>query len=302
MGAAFGARLAQAGHAVTLLDVNQAAVEAINRNGLAIESKSGESTAVAVPARTSPAGVGPVDLVVNFVKCYHTEAAVSSVLPILGPGAAILSLQNGWGNAPVIARLAGEERVLMGVTYHSATVLGPGRVLHAGQGPTFVGPLAGAPDRARPFVEALIGAGLEVTLSDNVRREIFQKLLLNICTLPTSGLLRFGACELVEHEGTKSLMRALLEEGVAVARAHGVAVDVEERWSTITGLLGRVGRSKSSMLQDVEAGRRTEIDVINGAVVKLGEDKGVPTPHNRTMTWLVKSLEETFAAAGGGAR
>jgi 2-dehydropantoate 2-reductase len=128
-----------------------------------------------------------------------------------------------------------------------------------------------------------------------VRREIFAKVLLNICTLPTSALLRFGAGELIKHDGTLSLMRALLHEGVAVVKAEGVTVDEEERWTTITGLLGRVGMSKSSMLQDVEKRRRTEIDVINGAIVAFGEKHGIPTPHNRALVWLVKSLEETFS-------
>jgi 2-dehydropantoate 2-reductase len=301
MGAAFGVKLAGAGHDVTLLDVNQAAVDAINKSGVTIELKSGEKSVHKVKASTNPSSLGGLDLVINFVKCYHTEPAIKSVLPALGQAGAILSLQNGWGNAPVIAGLAGEQRVFMGVTYHSATVLGPGHVLHAGQGPTYMGPLAGEASRAKPYVEALIGAGLEVTLSEDVRKDIFQKVLLNICTLPTSALLRFGACQLVEHEGTKALMRRLLEEGVKVVQAQGIAVDVEERWSTITGLLGRVGMSKSSMLQDVEAQRRTEIDVINGAIVAMGKQHGVATPSNQAMVDLVKSLEETFGRAPKGA-
>jgi 2-dehydropantoate 2-reductase len=277
------------------VDVAADAVAAINERGLMIEAKSGEKQTHRLRATTRPEEVGAVDVVLNFVKCYHTDAAIRSAAPLLGQTGLVLSLQNGWGNAPRIAEVVGADRVLMGVTYHSATVLGPGHVLHAGQGPTYVGPLAGGPERARPVVETMLAAGLEVTLSDDVRREIFAKLLLNICTLPTSALLRFGAGELIRHDGTMALMRGLLREGVAVVKAQGVAVDEEERWTTITGLLGRVGMSKSSMLQDVEKGRRTEIDVINGAIVAFGKERGIPTPHNETMVWLVKSLEETFA-------
>lgn len=297
MGAAFGARLHKAGHRVTLLDVSSEAVGAIKDKGLTIELKTGEKEVFEIPATTRPEDLAPVDVVVNFVKCYHTESAIRSVLPILRPDSWVLSLQNGWGNAPVIAGIVGEERVLMGVTYHSATVLGPGHVLHAGQGPTFVGPASGEPARAKPVVEALLQAGLEVTLSENVRKEIWSKVLLNICTLPTSALLRFGAAELVQREGTMSLMQRLLEEGAAVVKAQGIAVDVQERWAAITGLLGRVGMAKSSMLQDVENARRTEIDVVNGAVVAAGKKHGVPTPHNETMVWLVRALEAHFAGA-----
>lgn len=295
MGAAFGARLFEAGHAVTLVDLSKEAVDAINAKGLCIEVKTGERRVNRVPATTLAAEVGPVDLVVNFVKCYHTEAAIRSVLPILRPDSAVLSLQNGWGNAPVIAGIVGDARVLMGVTYHSATVLGPGHVLHAGEGPTFLGPLTGEPARAKPVAEALMVAGLDVTVSENILTEIWSKVLLNVCTLPTSALLRFGAVQLVEHEGTMALMRALLEEGAKVVKAQGLPIDEEERWATITGLLGRIGMSKPSMLQDVENGRRTEIDVINGAIVAAGKSYGIPTPHNETMVWLVKALEDALA-------
>lgn len=299
MGATFGARLAAAGHRVTLLDVSKDAVQAINSQGLCLELKGGEKQNHRLPATTDPASVGQVDLVINFVKCYHTETAIRSVLPILGPKSAVLSLQNGWGNSAVIAGLVGDDRVFMGVTYHSATVLGPGHVLHAAQGNTFLGPLTVTGDRGRgrgePIAKALLSAGLEVTLAEDVRKEIWAKLALNICTLPTSSLLHFFADDLVAHQGTLSLMRALLREGVAVARAQGIALDEDERWGVITGLLGRAGKSKSSMFQDVEKKRRTEIDVINGAIVAAGKDLGIPTPHNETMVWLVKSLEESFA-------
>ncbi|HEY3235065.1 MAG TPA: 2-dehydropantoate 2-reductase, partial [Polyangiaceae bacterium] len=222
------------------------------------------------------------------------EPAVRSVLALLREDSYVLSLQNGWGNAPVIANLVGEERVLAGVTYHSATVLGPGQVLHAGQGNTFVGALVGDPERARPLVKAFISAGLDATLAQDVRIEIWKKLALNICTLPTAALLRFPAGELVEHQGTLALMKHLLTEGVAVARAQEIPLDENERWEVVTTLLKRAKTARASMLQDVDHQRRTEIDVINGAIVAAGRLLGLATPYNEAMVWMVKSLEETF--------
>ena len=143
-------------------------------------------------------------------------------------------------------------------------------------------------------MDAFRGAGFETTPSPRILDEVWKKLALNACTLPTAALLRFYAHQLVEHEGMLAMMRAILGEVVAVAQAQGIPLDFEERWEAITGLLRRAVGGKASMLQDVEARRRTEIDVINGAVVEAGKAHGVPTPHNEAMVWLVRSLEETF--------
>ena len=125
--------------------------------------------------------------------------------------------------------------------------------------------------------------------------EIWKKLALNICTLPTAALLRFSAGQLIEHEPLVELMKALLRETTEVANAKHIALDFDERWDAISSLLGRVGKAKPSMLQDVEAERRTEIDIINAAIVTAGQEVGVPTPCNETMVQLIRSLEATFA-------
>ena len=280
MGGLFGGMLTEAGSEVTLIDVSQEAVSTINAHGLSIQDKaSGVTRTVRVPASSEPAKVGTVDLVVNFVKCYHTEAAVRSAIPMIRPDTVVLTLQNGWGNAPKISSIVGEERVLVGLTYHSATLLEPGKVLHAGKGMTFMGELTGQmSDRLARVAEAFRAAGLEVTPTPNVLQEVYQKLALNVCTLPTAALLRFYAHQLVEHEPMLELMRALLKEVVAVAGAQGVTLDENERWEAITGLLKRAVGGKASMLQDVERGGRTEIDVINGAIVE-----GFPPP--TTTAW-----------------
>jgi len=297
MGGVFGAMLAEGGQEVVLVEVARPVVEAINARGLRLEDASGGTRPVAVRATTEPAEVGPCDLVIVFVKCYHTETAVRAAAPLLGPETTVLSLQNGWGNAPRIAALVGEERVMAGVTYHSATVVGPGHVRHTGRGQTFVGELNGAMSaRLARVADAFRAAGIEVTPTDAVLREIWSKLSLNVCTLPTSALLRFTGGDLIGHDGTLSLMRNLLRETVSVARAQGIALSEAERWEAITGLLRRAPASRASMLQDVENRRRTEIDVVSGAVVAAGERLGVPTPYNQAMLWLVKALEETFTA------
>ena len=297
MGGVFGGLLAQAGNDVALVDVWGDGVAAINAGGLRIEDAPGEVRSITARATSDPAEVGPVDLVMVFVKCYHTEDAVRAAAPLLGPDTTVLTLQNGWGNAPRIAAIVGEDRLLVGLTYHSATLLGPGHVRHAGRGMTFLGELDGTSSaRLRRVAETFSAAGLDVTTSDDILKQVWSKLALNVCTLPTSSLLRFFAGQLVEHDGTLRLMRELLREVVAVANAQGIALDQAERWDAIAGLLSRATGAKASMLQDVERSRRTEIDVINGAIVAAGERLGIPTPYNNSMVWLIKSLEETFSA------
>lgn len=295
MGGVFGALLHKGGNDVTLVDVAQAAVDVINRDGLRVELKSGAVEHVPVPATTDPTAVGPVDAALVFVKCYHTEAAVQAALALLDTHSFVVSLQNGWGNAPRIATLVGEDRVLAGVTYQSGTLIGPGHVKQTGVGMTFVGELDGAKsDRLARLVAAFRTGGIDITASDNVLSTIWAKLALNCCTLPTSALLRFYAHQLVEHEEVLNLMQAILREVVAVAHAQHIALDFDERWDAITSLLKRAVGGKASMLQDVEARRRTEIDVISGAIVEAGRQAGIPTPTNQTMVWLVKSLEATY--------
>lgn len=296
MGSVTGGLLARAGNDVTLIDVWRQGVDAINTNGLRIDDKAGNSEVIKVRATDRPAEIGAVDLVLVFVKCYHTEVAVRNSLPLIGSDTVVLSLQNGWGNGPRIASIVGQDRLLLGVCYHSASALGPGHALHSGKGMTFIGePDGRMTDRLAEVASVLEKSGIDVTPTTQVHKEIWSKLALNVCTLPTSALLRFHAPQLIQHEPMMELMRALLREVVAVAQAQNIPLDFDERWQAITGLLKQLApTAKGSMLQDVEKQRITEIDVINGAVVETGKQFGIATPCNQTMVWLVKSLERTF--------
>ena len=302
MGGLFGGYLARAGTAVTVVDVSRTAIDAINTHGLSIEEIDGSSAKIAVSATDDPVRVGPVDLIVNFVKCYHTDAAIRAALPMLGPQTAILSLQNGWGNADRIATIAGMDRVIVGLTYHSGTLLGPGKVKHPGAGLTHLGELSGAiSGRIETVAEVFRAAGIEVAVTGKILDEIWKKLALNCCTLPTSALFGFFAHELVAFDGAKQVMATILREVVDVARANGIALDYDERWAAITGLLEKAIGGKASMLQDVQAARKTEIEVINGAILAAGKEAGVATPVNQTMVWMIEAAQARYLAAGKAA-
>jgi 2-dehydropantoate 2-reductase len=293
MGSVFASYLAESKDEVILIDVAKPVVESISSRGLIIRDKAGNEKTFRIAVTAEPKNVGTVDLLIVFVKCYHTEAAVRSALPLLGDNSIVLSLQNGWGNASRIGKLVGPEKVLVGVSYHSATALGPGHVLHGGQGPTYLGELDGSvSERAERVASFLAAGGIEVKTSTEVLKDIWSKLALNAATLPSSVLARLTADRLLSSPDMEELMRNLLQEVIAVANAQDIRLNFDERWSAIVRLLKQLApNTKGSMFQDVEQKRPTEIDVINGAIVEAGESLKILTPYNQAVVSLIKALE-----------
>jgi 2-dehydropantoate 2-reductase len=297
MGSIFGARFHQAGHETVLVDVAAPLVEKINADGVAIVRGDEERT-TRVPATADPASVGPVDLVVFCVKCYQTAAAAELARPLVGPETVVASLQNGWGNGDVLAGVYPPEQIVVGVTYNSGTVLDLARVAHPGVGPTTMGAFAdGDLTGAERLASALTDGGLEAHVATPIRPEIWKKLILNAATLPSAALTGMIAGALAAHAEMRELVTETAREAVAAARALGYEIDEQERIDTILGLLERAGPTKASMLQDFEAGRRTEIDVINGAVVRAAGETGTPVPLNRALVALVKGWESVRGLA-----
>ncbi|CAA9548884.1 MAG: 2-dehydropantoate 2-reductase [uncultured Thermomicrobiales bacterium] len=300
MGGVWAARLAAAGEEVTVVDVSTEVVGAINADGLVVEGKDGGTETARVYATGDPAEVGPVDAAFFFVKAHHTAGAAALARPLVGPATTVVSLQNGWGNADTLAGVFPPERLALGVTYHSAKVLAPGRVAHTAVGPTFLGPYAdgAAGDGAEAIGAAMAAAGIETTVSAGVKTEVWKKLILNCATLPTSSLTRLQTGNLGQPGPLLDLLDAVAAEATAVANAKGYEIDIKERLETIHGLLGRGGAGKASMLQDVEAGHKTEIEVINGAIVRAAVETGIDAPLNRAMVALIGGLERSWAQGG----
>jgi 2-dehydropantoate 2-reductase len=291
MGSIFGARFARGGAETVLVDVSEPLVDRLNAEGVTIVRGDEEETAH-VPATSDPASVGSVDVVVFFVKCYHTASAAEAARPLVGTGTVVASLQNGWGNGDVLARVYDPEQIVVGVTYNSGTVLGLGRVAHPGVGPTYMGPYAGdSLAGAEKLADAIARGGLEAHVAREIRPEIWKKLILNAATLPTAALTGMNAGALTAHRDMRELVTETAREAVAVARGLGYDIDEQERVDYIHALLERAGPTKASMLQDFEAGRQTEVDVVNGAVVRAADEAGVAVPLNRAFVSLVKGWE-----------
>ena len=298
LGCAVGGVLTEAGHEVWLINRNAAQVEAMNQRGLILRSDGVDRT-VRVRAATSAAGVDaagvPADLLIVLVKSFHTEAAMRAALPLLGPETVVLSLQNGLGNEDILADVVGRERVLAGKTYVGGTQLAVGHVAAGTRGKrTLVGELDGAISaRSTRIASVFNAAGLNTTVSDNIVGAVWDKLLINVATGALSGITRLTYGDLYRVPEIEACALAAVAEAMAVARASGVVLSFAQpidAWRTAAA--GLPYEFKASMLQSLEKGSVTEVDFINGAVVRQGARYGVPTPVNQTLVAAIKGIEQ----------
>ncbi len=295
MGSLLGARLSKAGASISLYSTNRAHMEEIRRNGLMIEELDGNVSnyPLATYSDLEKLPSNP-DLVLVVVKTYATAEAVSRVLGICSPSTIFLTLQNGIGNWEKIAEIAGRERVLAGSTAQGSTLLGAGRIRHGGNGPTHIGEPGGpATDRVRRIVEIFRGAGFATEPSDNVEQLIWQKLIVNVGINAITGLTGIRNGFIAEMADASDLCSSAVEEAIIVAGAcgHPIGLEMIER---VISVARATARNRSSMGQDVDKRKRTEIDAINGAIVRFGKQVKIPTPVNQTLTSLVKILEENY--------
>ncbi|EAX48061.1 2-dehydropantoate 2-reductase [Thermosinus carboxydivorans Nor1] len=294
MGSLFGGRLAQAGEDVWLLDVWEEHVAAIQAHGLTLVDTTAE-TSIRLNATTQADDIGPVDLVIIFVKSYATPDAAQTAAALLGPATTVLTLQNGLGNAETLAKVLGAERVVVGTTAMGATLLGPGRIKCGGQGPTHIGSFSGgANPRLHDIATIFARAGIHTVVDSNVTALVWSKLIINVGINAITALTGIPNGQVMASAETRELVRLAVAEAVAVARASGIPLPHTNYFDQVATVAQATRDNRSSMLQDVTNRRRTEIDAINGAIVAAGKRLGVPTPVNETLTLLIKTLEQTY--------
>ena len=294
MGSLFGGRLARGGHEVTLISTWAEHVERINREGLYMDGQAG-GVRVRVRACLSAAEAGPAELVIVFVKATQTRQAMAGAVGLVGPETVVLTLQNGLGNVESLVEVVGPGPVIAGTTSHGASLAEPGRVRHAGVGLTALGELSGrVTGRLRGLGRILEEAGFApVALSDNVLGLIWKKLVINVAINAITALARIKNGQILDFPETEEISRLAVLEAVEVARRKGVTFpDDPVRFTR--EVARQTGDNSSSMLQDVIRQRRTEIEVINGAVVREGEALGVPVPVNKVLAGLVSVYQRTY--------
>ena len=296
MGSMFGGLLGAGGLEVTLVDVWAEHVAAVRKNGLRLVGDDSERT-VALAATTEPAEVGEADVVLVHLKSHDTVAAVEAARALFGADSVAISFQNGLGNEEMIASVIGTERVLGGTTAQGASILGPGAVRTYGDLPSQIGELGGgASERATRIAAALSAAGLQTTASDDIRRDIWKKLLANVALGALSALADLSIAAMLEVPELKAASLAALEEAATVARAAGISFDEADTTRVLAKITGPGGTSanKSSMCVDVLNRRKCEIEVINGAVARLGREHRVPTPVNDTLIAAILGVETHY--------
>jgi 2-dehydropantoate 2-reductase len=293
MGSSIGGLLADGGSEVYLLDTWVEHVDAINSRGLKLRVDPSDRV-VKVRAATDCRGIGPADLIIVLVKSFHTREAIKNAGPIIGDETVIISLQNGLGNEEIIAEVVGKEHVLGGRTFAGGSILAPGHVIASTTGkPTYIGELDGTTtERVTRIAEEFERAGLLITVSSNIVGIMWDKLLVNVATGPLCGITGLPYGGLYKMPELMDCALEAVAEGIAVAEAIGVSLstkDPKEAWFKASE--GLPAEFKPSILQSLEKGLRTEIDFINGAVVRYGETYKVPTPVNRTLVAGIKGIE-----------
>jgi 2-dehydropantoate 2-reductase len=293
LGSLFGGLLSQ--HNDVTLVARASHVEAIRSGGLRIAGIT-EMTCRVSAFEEVPLDLAP-DVVLVTTKAYDTQDAVGQLEPFHG-SAVFVSFQNGMGNEEAIAARA--SRVLGGVTSHGATLPEPGVVNHAGVGDTVVGPFKGVTmEEAREIADILTKSGIQTRVSDDIRRDLWMKLIVNCGINPLTAVTGVPNGGLLQVRELRNAMERAVREAVAVARAEGVAIEQDEAMERTVEVARLTAENRSSMLSDVERGRRTEIDAITGHVVSLAEAHGLEVPASRTLLSLVKGIESGRAGLTG---
>ncbi|MBW1945279.1 MAG: 2-dehydropantoate 2-reductase [Deltaproteobacteria bacterium] len=298
IGGLFGARLSGSGADVMLFDVSKPLVEAITREGITIETPSGEKNTFPVKITDDIAAIGEVDLVVICVKGYHTQSAVKGALPIIGKETRILSIQNGVGNIETIADTMGNPGRVMGGSMKSNILpISFTHLLYSKGEDLVFGPMDGEVRQVHHDIAEIIQkSGFQVKVTDNIQGALWTKVSHNVMNA-LAAVLWMTNDEFMNYPSAVSVWEMAVKEAVDVAVAQGIILDeAEDPWAgprKVYRMWHETGsKGKATTLQDLEMGRKTEVDIINGAVVEAGKRLNIPTPANDMLTLLVKAMEE----------
>jgi 2-dehydropantoate 2-reductase len=292
VGSLFAANLAQLDDVeVWAYDASQAHVDAINANGLRL---SGAGDVVGRPRATADAGELPAcDFGIVATKAMHTDAAIAATAHAFG-GGCVATVQNGLGNEETLARHV--ERVIRGTTFPAGKIVEPGHVQWDVKGDTTLGPFGDTPfEEVERLADACTRAGMPTAAVRDARGPQWRKVIFNASTNPIGALTGLTHGRVCERADLRALVSGLVDEGKAVAAAQGIVLDADPEALIDHAAKPEVAYGhKASMLQDVEARRTTEIDYLNGGIVRFGREHGVPTPLNEAIWALVKGVEDSW--------
>jgi len=293
MGLLFGAFLAKSKADVHILDYNAKRAEHIKKHGIKVEGISNFSSKVDITS--NPKDIGTSDLAIVCVKSYDTEDAVKEAKEILQNNTQVLTLQNGVGNVQILDEAVGQDRVIGGVTNQGATVLGWGHIRHAGKGETVIGKKSKKVlGPIRDVSKLLNKAGFDTKVSKDINALIWSKLIINVGINALTAITKLNNGRLLDYDGTHSIMKQAVSEAVKVAKRKRIKLIYDDPLQKVESVCKATAKNISSMLQDVLNKKKTEIDFINGAIVRQAKSLNINTTVNETLTDLVKTIESSY--------
>ena len=299
MGSLYGGMLALSGNDVILYDINVEHINAVSTKGLIIEELEKEGERRVHPgATTDPAAAADSEILIVFVKSTATETVARQFAPLVSSEATVITLQNGVGNEEILRKHFGEDRTAAGVTSQGATFLGPGKIRHAGSGPTHLCMSSRKNEKLKSFVSALNKAGFETRIEENIENLIWSKLIINVGINALTALTGLHNGNLLDYSELKEIMKELVNEAVRVTEAKKISLTYDEPLSMVFTVCEKTAGNRSSMLQDFDRKVQSEIDFINNAIVREGEKLKIPTPVNKTVGGLVKIRDKIHASKG----
>ncbi|MCM8792150.1 MAG: 2-dehydropantoate 2-reductase [Candidatus Omnitrophica bacterium] len=294
MGCLLSAFLSKTQQDLWLLDKDKERAVRINQQGIIVEGISGEWQArVKVTADVND--IKNSDLIILAVKSYDTHQVCISIKPLIGEETIVLTLQNGLGNIETIGEIIGQDKVIAGVTNQAATLLAEGHIRHAGVGETIIGRVdSRIPVGLRQIREIFNKAGLPTKISRDIKSLLWSKLIINVGINALSAITRLNNGKLIEFEGTRRILREVVMEAIRIAKRKRIKLIYDDPLAKVEAVCEATATNASSMLQDILRNKRTEIDSINGVVVRLGQELGIPVPVNSVLVDLVKTIEASY--------
>jgi 2-dehydropantoate 2-reductase len=297
MGCLYAFFLTRAGYEAWLLDNSEERAKQIRAQGLKIE---GENEVCHLPFPRISASLNVInraDMLILFIKAYHTKTAIENVRKLVTANTIILTLQNGIGNVETIRNVYPHNPIVAGTTAQGATLLGCGHIRHAGSGETVIGVIdENCAFHAKLIRDIFLSAYIPTQISDNVTGILWGKLLVNCGINPLTAIMKITNGQLPKIPALCEVMSRAVGEGAAIARACGITLPYSDPEARVIEVCEATANNRSSMLQDIEAGKKTEIDYLNGALLRKAHETGLAAPANSFLTHLVKARETVYIA------
>jgi len=297
MGCLFAAFLSKSKEEVWLLDKDKERAAKINKQGIVVDGIPG-NWQPRVNTTSIVQEIGKADLVLICVKSYDTKAAMQEAKALVGEDTLVLTLQNGIGNLEILSEIVGEEKVIGGVTNMGAILLDTGHIKFAGKGETIMGLVDGKiPVQMRAIREMFNKAGLETKVSRDIKSLLWSKLVINVGINALTAVTRLYNGKILDFEGSRKILREAVTEAVKIVKRKRIKLLYDDPLAKVEAVCEATAPNISSMLQDVLRKKKTEIDFINGVIVRFGQELSINVPVNSLLVDLIKTIEASYSVS-----